>query len=61
MAGARELRDQWPEAIAPIMAEAGQGSSNPEEYLAPTRDGSPTAYIFRCLHGGSFGGYSDCD
>lgn len=25
------------------------------------RDGSPTAYLFQCLHCGYFGGYTDCD
>jgi hypothetical protein len=24
-------------------------------------NGSPTAYVFRCLHCGKLGGYSDCD
>jgi uncharacterized protein CbrC (UPF0167 family) len=25
------------------------------------KDGSPTAYLFQCLHCGQFGGYTDCD
>ncbi|MFZ2642415.1 MAG: CbrC family protein [Verrucomicrobiia bacterium] len=25
------------------------------------KDGSPTAYVFQCLHCGRHHGYSDCD
>ncbi|MGY2892906.1 CbrC family protein [Deinococcus sp. UYEF24] len=28
---------------------------------ALSRDGSPTAYVFRCLHCGAYGGYTDTD
>ena len=35
--------------------------SEREEYLdVLDADGSPTAYLFRCLHCGKIGGYSDC-
>jgi uncharacterized protein CbrC (UPF0167 family) len=32
-----------------------------DEYFALlSRDGSPTAYVFKCRHCGRLGGYSDC-
>jgi len=31
-----------------------------EYFESLSKDGSPTAYVFRCLHCGALGGYSDC-
>jgi uncharacterized protein CbrC (UPF0167 family) len=61
-AGARELEAYGSAALEAIRAEAGLEGSQWAEYLAALdADGSPTAYIFRCLHCGRIGGYSDCD
>jgi len=62
-AGRSELERQWPEAIASIREECGMtDSADWQSYFrALDKDGSPTAYIFRCLHCGRNLGYSDCD
>jgi uncharacterized protein CbrC (UPF0167 family) len=61
-AGRRELMERWPEAVPNLMAEAGLAGAEWKKYEAALdADGSPTAYVFRCLHCGQFGGYSDCD
>ena len=61
-AGADELRTQWAAALPAIQAESGYSGAEWVEYFAALdRDGSPTAYIFRCRHCGQLGGYSDCD
>ena len=60
LAGHEELLTQWPESIDAIRAESGYDDRNWEAYfdrLDVAR--SPTAYIFRCRHCGTFGGYSD--
>ncbi len=61
-AGTRELQAHGPEAHEAIRREAGLDASAWSDYLDELDgEGSPTAYLFRSLHCGSFGGYSDCD
>jgi uncharacterized protein CbrC (UPF0167 family) len=60
--GQSELRDAGTEAIAAIQGSTGlEGESWDEFFRALARDGSPAAYLFRCLHCGQFGGYTDSD
>lgn len=45
-----------------VLTPLGEGDYGPawDTYLRSLRsDGSPTAYVFQCLHRGAFGGYSD--
>jgi uncharacterized protein CbrC (UPF0167 family) len=50
------------EAEEAIRSEAGLSGKEWERYFkALNKEGSPTAYIFQCLHCGAYGGYSDCD
>ena len=52
-----------PNAISAIQDSAGL-SDGPEwdQFVATLdKDGSPTAYIFRCAKCGRLGGYQDCD
>jgi len=61
-AGRQELEALGPQAIAAIQDSAGL-SDGPEweEFLgALDKDGSPTAYMFRCRKCGRLGGYQDC-
>jgi uncharacterized protein CbrC (UPF0167 family) len=62
-AGRAELERQWPEAIPSIQREAGMvDGPDWRAYLRTLdKEGSPTAYVFRCLHCGKHLGYSDCD
>ncbi|HST04348.1 MAG TPA: CbrC family protein, partial [Chloroflexia bacterium] len=61
-AGHDELAVLGPEAVESIRDEAGLSGTDWEHYFnGLDKDGSPTAYIFRCLHCGEYGGYSDCD
>jgi len=61
-AGFAEVQAHGPEVIAQLQRDTGLEGAEWEEYLqALDREGSPTAYLFRCLHCGSVGGYSDCD
>ena len=62
-AGRKELKAFGPQAIAAIQESAGM-SDGPEwnEFLAALeKEGSPTAYMFRCSKCGQLGGYQDCD
>jgi uncharacterized protein CbrC (UPF0167 family) len=61
--GREEAQRYGPEFLSAIRSEAGLvGDLDWEEYLqALHKDGSPTAYVFRCRHCGRYGGYSDCD
>jgi len=63
LAGRVELEQQWPDAIPSIQEECGiLDDTDWQDYLrALSKDGSPTAYVFRCLHCGRHLGYSDCD
>ncbi|MBU6414073.1 MAG: CbrC family protein [Planctomycetes bacterium] len=62
-AGREELDAAGAQAIASIRESAGITSD--EEWAsffdAFDKDGSPTAYLFRCIRCGVLGGYQDCD
>ena len=59
-AGRKELESFGVEAIAAIKEDIGFDSDDWTRYLKSLdKNGEPTAYIFRCLHCGAFGGYSD--
>jgi uncharacterized protein CbrC (UPF0167 family) len=62
-AGRTELEALGPQAIAAIQEDAGlsDGPDWDRVFAAFDRDGSPTAYIFRCTKCGQLGGYQDCD
>ena len=61
-AGRQELESNWPEAIPSIQADSGfEGAEWQGFFRTLDRDGSPTAYVFRCLHCGRHLGYWDCD
>ncbi len=62
--GRKELRKLGTEAVKVIrqdaMKEMDVDADEWDEYFAGLeKDGSPTAYLFRCLHCGALGGYSD--
>jgi uncharacterized protein CbrC (UPF0167 family) len=60
--GRKDLAKLGPAAVAAIREEAGLDDDEWTDYYhGLERDGSPTAYLFRCLHCGTFGGYSDFD
>jgi uncharacterized protein len=59
-AGRRELSELGPEAVEAIRQELGWDGMEWSTYLSQLdKDGSPTAYVFRCLHCSKLGGYSD--
>jgi hypothetical protein len=61
-AGVAELEAAGPEAIEAIRREIGYSGEQWRDYYEDLdRDGSPTAYLFRCRHCGEYGGYSDFD
>jgi uncharacterized protein CbrC (UPF0167 family) len=58
--GRLDLEDAGEEALTAIRLECGHQGDAWQEYLdALNRDFGPTAYLFRCLHCGRLGGYSD--
>ena len=62
--GISELKGYGPRAIRAIREQIDwtDDSSKIDKWMEDlARDGSPRAYLFRCLHCGAFGGYSDCD
>ena len=60
--GFRELSDYGSEAIEGLRhASRIPDDDWPELLEALHKDSSPTAYLFRCLHCGKFGGYTDSD
>jgi uncharacterized protein CbrC (UPF0167 family) len=60
--GGRELSDAGPEAIRAIQESTGLDDESWDDFFAARdREGSPAAYLFRCLHCGQFGGYTDAD
>jgi uncharacterized protein len=62
LAGKRELEAFGAEAMSAIQDEAGLSAEDWGSYFQLLeKESSPTAYIFRCRHCGSLGGYSDCD
>ncbi len=59
-AGYRELCAFGPAAIEAVRVELGYSGQDWNDYLrALDKDGQPTAYVFRCLHCGKVGAYSD--
>jgi uncharacterized protein CbrC (UPF0167 family) len=62
-AGHTELEHQWPDAIPPIQQSCGlvDGAQWQSFFRALDKDGSPTAYVFQCLHCGKYLGSTDCD
>jgi uncharacterized protein CbrC (UPF0167 family) len=61
-AGKEELESLWPQAVQSIRENTGlDGAAWVDFFNALDKDGSPTAYVFRCAHCGAFGGYQDCD
>jgi len=62
-AGKAELVKLGSEAISAIRDSTGlDDGPDWEEFLsALDKEGSPTAYIFRCRKCGALGGYQDCD
>ncbi|MCC2671306.1 MAG: hypothetical protein K0Q72_3777 [Armatimonadetes bacterium] len=61
-AGKAEIAAFGPELLAALQEECGLEGEEWDYYLnAMSREGSPTAYVFRCLRCGKLGGYSDCD
>ncbi|HWA77494.1 MAG TPA: CbrC family protein, partial [Polyangiaceae bacterium] len=60
--GRHDLVAAGSDAVKAIQDECGMTGSAWEQYLAVLdRDGSPSAYLFRCDSCGRFSGYSDCD
>lgn len=60
-AGQKELEILGREAVTAIQQDTGLVGAEWERFLrALKKDGSPTAYVFRCKHCGTYGGYRDC-
>jgi uncharacterized protein CbrC (UPF0167 family) len=60
-AGKTELESSGIAAIEAIKLESGFNEDQWAEYFEQMdADYGPTAYLFRCLHCGVWGGYSDC-
>ena len=61
-AGCAELQGEWAAALPAIRDEAGYDEEEWALYLEHMdKQGSPTAYVFRCERCGKLGGYSDCN
>ncbi len=62
-AGRAELEAHGEAAVAAIQDSTGlDDGPRWQHFLAAlNKDGSPTAYLFRCRHCGVVGGYQDCD
>jgi uncharacterized protein CbrC (UPF0167 family) len=60
--GYKQVARLGPALVKALQDEAGlEGADWKEYYRGLEKDGSPTAYVFRCLHCGTLGGYSDFD
>ncbi len=61
--GCKELTALGPEAVAAIQKSTGLPAGPKwDQFLAALdKEGSPTAYMFRCSKCGQLGGYQDCD
>jgi len=60
--GYEELMTMEPAAVEAIRQESGLEDEEWEDFFESLkRNGSPTAYLFRCLHCGAYGGYQDVD
>jgi uncharacterized protein CbrC (UPF0167 family) len=61
-AGYAEVSKYGSELINVLRRELNMdGDSWNEYFMQLDKDGSPSAYVFQCLHCGALGGYSDCD
>ena len=64
-AGHAELTGEWRGAVDVIRRDAGWDTAPEDEweelFRSFERDGSPSAYVFRCRHCGKLGGFWDCD
>lgn len=61
-AGIGELRAIGDDAVEAIKSDCGLDGAPWEEFSKGlSKDGSPTAYVFKCLKCGQHGGYQDCD
>jgi uncharacterized protein len=61
-AGKKELLQFGEQAIQAIQKTTGLDDSDWQAFFnALDKDGSPTAYLFRCGQCGAIGGYQDCD
>jgi uncharacterized protein CbrC (UPF0167 family) len=62
-AGRQELEALGPQALAAIRDSAGlpDGPQGDRFLAALDKEGSPTAYLFRCTKCGRLGGYQDSD
>jgi len=62
-AGSTELNTYGREAIIAIQQSIGLSDGKEWEkfFAALDKDGSPTAYLFRCVKCEALGGYHDCD
>lgn len=61
--GYKELLEHGDDAIQAIRASTGLAEDDEwqEFFEILDKDGAPTAYLFRCLHCGAYGGYTDND
>ncbi|HEV3395918.1 MAG TPA: CbrC family protein [Xanthobacteraceae bacterium] len=60
--GRKELEAVGPDAVAGIKANSDLTDSEWDAMYADLdKDGSPTAYLFRCSKCNAFGGFWDCD
>jgi uncharacterized protein len=60
--GGDDLASAGVEAVGVIQDSTGLDGEDWDDFFAALdRDGSPRAYLFRCLHCGQFGGYTDAD
>lgn len=61
-AGHEELKSKWPEAVESLQQDTGLGGKEWTDFLRElSADGSPTAYVFRCLHCKRYLAYQDSD
>jgi hypothetical protein len=60
--GYEQLKALGPAAIKVIRDDSGlHGAEWKELFVSLDQNDSPTAYLFRCLHCGAYGGYQDSD
>jgi uncharacterized protein CbrC (UPF0167 family) len=60
--GCDDLLKVGQEAVGVIRDSTGLDGEDWDEFFAALdHDGSPRAYLFRCLRCGQFGGYTDAD
>lgn len=61
--GKKELIEIGDQAVAAIQNSTGlpDGAEWDRFFEALDKDGSPTAYLFQCIHCSQYGGYQDCE